>query len=179
MATFVEIVPYDEAWPNCFLEVAETIRRLLGAGIVAVDHVGSTAIPGLSAKPVIDVDVTLRSLSNIPSAGAVLVAAGYEPRGNRYDDDVWAFTNRRSVPKQRVYLCPPANETHERRLVFRDYLLAHKEMAAAYGLLKQDLAEKFAYDGDSYTAAKSRFIDDVIELARKELRDRTRDEHAN
>ncbi|MDK1387439.1 GrpB family protein [Sinorhizobium sp. 8-89] len=174
MPTLVEVVPYHETWANSFLEIEETIRRLLGASVVTIDHIGSTAVPGLSAKPVIDIDVTLRSLSDVPSAGSVLIAAGYESRGNRYDDDVWAFMDRISVPKQRVYLCLPANETHIRRLIFRDYLLAHKDVATAYGSLKQDLAKEFAHDGDGYTAAKTRFINEVIELACKNTNSATK-----
>lgn len=165
MATLVEIVSYDDAWPNSFLEVVETLRRLLGSSILAIDHVGSTAVPGLCAKPVIDVDVTLRDLTDIPAASAILMAATYEPRGNHYDDEMWAFLKRSPVPQQRVYLCPPNNGTHKRRLLFRDFLRDNRDVARAYGSLKRNLSKEFAYDGDRYTRAKSQFIDAMVRRA--------------
>lgn len=70
-----------------------------------------------------------------------------------------------SVPKQRVYLCPPENETHMRRVIFRDYLRAHADIAEAYSSLKMQLARRFPYDGDRYTAEKSGFITEIVRLA--------------
>ncbi|NKL24230.1 GrpB family protein [Rhizobium leguminosarum] len=166
MATLVEIVPYDQNWPHYFSAIEFKLRQLLASEVVAIDHIGSTSVPGLPAKPLIDIDVTLHGLTDIPAASAALIKAGYQPRGNRYDDDVWAFMQRVSTPKQRVYLCPPENETHRRRLVFRDYLRNHAEIAEEYSLLKEQLAKKFPYDGDRYTAEKGRFIADVINRAR-------------
>jgi GrpB-like predicted nucleotidyltransferase (UPF0157 family) len=166
MATLVEIIPYDQNWPRHFSATSSDLRQLLGNKVVAIDHIGSTSVPGLQAKPLIDIDVTLNGLIDIPAASAALIEAGYHPRGNRYGDDVWAFLYDGTTPKQRVYLCPPENETHRRRLVFRDYLRNHGDVAAAYALLKERLAMQFPYDGDRYTAEKSGFINDVIERAR-------------
>jgi GrpB-like predicted nucleotidyltransferase (UPF0157 family) len=87
MPTLVEILPYDPDWPKYFSDAEARLRAVLGASVMALDHIGSTAIPGMSAKAIIDIDVTL-GLSGIPSASTSLVSAGYEPRGNRYDDDV-------------------------------------------------------------------------------------------
>lgn len=165
MATLVEIVPYDENWPRLFHQIANDLHRLLGTVVLAIDHVGSTSVPGLSAKPVIDVDITLRGLPDVPAASEKLIASGYEPRGNRWDDDMWAFMQHTSVPKQRVYLCPPGNETHRRRMVFRDYLRAHPDAAAEYAALKQTLAVAFSYDGDRYTAGKRAFVEDILRKA--------------
>jgi GrpB-like predicted nucleotidyltransferase (UPF0157 family) len=64
---------------------------------VAVDHIRITAVPGLAAKPAIDVDVTLSGLDEVPAASEAFIKAGFEPRGNRYDDDVWAFLFRATV----------------------------------------------------------------------------------
>jgi GrpB-like predicted nucleotidyltransferase (UPF0157 family) len=165
MATLVEIVPYDQSWPGIFSAMEADLRQLLGSKAVAIDHIGSTSVPGLPAKPLIDIDVTLNGLVDIPTASAALIEAGYHPRGNRYDDDVWAFLHSGSMPRQRVYLCPPQNETHRRRLIFRDHLRNHGDVAMAYASLKERLARLFPYDGDRYTAEKSGFINDVIERA--------------
>ncbi|WP_338810713.1 GrpB family protein [Agrobacterium leguminum] len=165
MATLVEVVPYDQNWPRHFSAISSDLRQLLGNKVVAIDHVGSTSVPGLPAKPLIDIDITLNGLIDIPAASAALIETGYEARGNRYDDDVWAFLHSKSTLKRRVYLCPPENETHRRRLIFRDYLRNHGRVAEAYAFLKEGLARQFPYDGDRYTAEKSGFINDVIERA--------------
>jgi GrpB-like predicted nucleotidyltransferase (UPF0157 family) len=161
----VEIVAYDANWPRLFEEVALRLRELLGPAVLSVDHIGSTAIPDMPAKPIIDIDVTLSSLADVPEASRRLVAAGYEARGNRYDDDVWAFLLKSATPRYRVYLCPPGNRTHARRLAFRDYLRHHDAAAAAYALLKAQLAARFAHDGDRYTSEKSGFIRQILDKA--------------
>ncbi|NTG00826.1 GrpB family protein [Agrobacterium rhizogenes] len=168
MPTLVEIAPYDPNWSRDFSSAETVLRKILGASVVAVDHVGSTAIPGMPAKPIIDIDITLSSLAAVPSASGKLIDAGYEPRGNRYDDDVWAFMLKSSAPKLRVYLCPPQNHTHERRVMFRDYLRHHNEAAEAYSTLKKQLAERFPYDGDRYTAEKSMFVQEIVDKAQSE-----------
>lgn len=165
MATRVEIVPYDANWPQRYLDAEQKLRGILGVRVIAVDHIGSTAVPGMPAKPIADIDVTLRDLSDVPAASALLVEAGYQARGNRYDDDVWAFLLHGAQPTQRVYLCPPGNETHRRRLVFRDHLRADSAAATAYSSLKARLASQFPYDGDRYTAEKRDFINAVVDRA--------------
>ncbi len=103
----------------------------------------------------------------------MLVAAGYQARGNRYDDDVWAFMLQGVEPKRRVYLCPPDNETHRRRLVFRDHLRSHADTALAYAVLKARLAEAYRYDGDRYTAEKTRFVDAIVDREDRMTGDRS------
>ncbi len=161
MPTPVIVVGYDAAWPDRFSEVSQSLRALLGDAVHAVDHVGSTAVPGLAAKPVIDVDVTLCSRERIEAACRCMADAGYGTRGNRYDDDMWAFLSK-GEPACRVYLCPPENETHRRRLVFRDRLRQDGALRAAYSALKQRLSVQFPLDGDAYTAAKRSFIEAAI-----------------
>ncbi|MGO7396203.1 GrpB family protein, partial [Rhizobium ruizarguesonis] len=84
----------------------------------------------------------------IEDATRVLLAEGYEPRGNRSDDAVWAFFSKGSVPVERVYLCPFGNGTHRNRLAFRYYLTAHPQAAADYAALKRRLAAEVRMDGD-------------------------------
>lgn len=164
MPTLVEIVAYDKAWPRAFAEMSKHLMSRLGSAVIAIDHIGSTAVPGLAAKPIIDIDVTMGGSDAIAAGSAALVADGFAPRGNRYDDGVWAFAKQGS-PGQRVCLCPPHNDTHRRRLIFRDQLRQSRETAEAYALLKRSLAATFAFDGDSYTAAKTQFIDEVVKRA--------------
>ncbi|TWF58215.1 GrpB family protein [Neorhizobium alkalisoli] len=167
MPTLVEIVPYDPKWVDDFSTAEILLRNILGGYVVAVEHVGSTAVPGLAAKPVLDVDVVLSSLGDIAEASAALIGAGFEARGNRYDDDVWAFLLKCSLPQIRAYLCSPFNRTHERRILFRNYLRQHNDTALKYSNLKRRLADHFPYDGDSYTSEKSAFISEVVYVAQR------------
>jgi GrpB-like predicted nucleotidyltransferase (UPF0157 family) len=168
MPTLVELVPYDPNWRSDFSAAEVLLRTVLRDLVMAVDHIGSTAVPGLPSKPIIDVDVTLSGPDVVPDASAALIEAGFEPRGNRYDDDVWAFLLKCPAPQVRVYLCPPANKTHERRMLFRDYLREHDDVASAYLALKGRLAKQFPYDGDQYTSEKSSFISNVVRAAQQD-----------
>jgi len=163
--TAVELAPYDPNWPQDFERIRDKLQRLLAPFVVTIEHIGSTSIPGIAAKPLIDVDIILRNSADISGATQILLEQNYEPRGNRYDDDVWAFMMRDSQPPERVYLCPPNNQTHERRMIFRNYLRAHPAEAVAYAKLKLKLAEIHRHDGDRYTAEKRPFIDAIIEKA--------------
>ncbi|OWV90519.1 hypothetical protein ATY75_15040 [Rhizobium sp. N122] len=160
----VELVPYDPQWPQAFRRIRDRLLVLLPQAL-SIDHVGSTSISGMTAKPLIDIDVVLPGLGHIEDATRVLLTEDYEPRGNRYDDEVWAFLSRGSVPRQRVYLCPAGNGTHRNRLAFRDYLIAHPDAAAEYAALKRRLAAEFRMDGNRYTAEKRGFVDAIVARA--------------
>ena len=163
--TTVELVPYDPNWPAAFRRIRDKLERLLTPYVVDIEHIGSTSIPGLAAKPLIDIDIILRSSDDVPPATQLLLDQDYEPRGNRYDDDVWAFMLRDGKPQERIYLCPPNNQTHQRRIIFRDHLRSHPADMAEYAALKQELAAKFQHDGDRYTAEKRHFVDAIIDKA--------------
>lgn len=165
MVSAVELVAYDPAWPQDFERIRAKLDLLLTPYVTAIEHVGSTSIPGIAAKPLVDIDIILRSSTDIDPATQILLDQNYEPRGNRYDDDVWAFMLRDGKPPERVYLCPPDNRTHEKRIIFRDHLRAHRDDAEAYADLKLELAELHRRDGDRYTAEKRHFIDAIIEKA--------------
>ncbi|MGM5056209.1 GrpB family protein [Rhizobium sp. 814_E9_N1_1] len=160
----VELVPHDPQWPQAFQRIRDRLLALLPQAL-SIDHIGSTSIPGMTAKPLIDIDIVLPDLGHIEGATRVLLVEGYEPRGNRYDDEVWAFLSRGSVPAERVYLCPSGNGTHRNRLAFRDYLIAHPQAAADYAALKRRLAAEFRMDGDRYTAHKLEFVDAIVARA--------------
>ena len=158
----VEIVDYDPSWPEHFKEASRRLAALLGRDTIGFHHVGSTAVPGLAAKPLIDIDIIMDSVEDIPTASQRLVSAGYDPRGSRHRDGVFAFLLE-GTPGERVYLCPPESETHWKRVIFRDRLRADNALAARYMDLKRKLAAEFPLDGDAYTAAKSGFIHCIVE----------------
>jgi len=135
-------VDYDPEWPAAFEEARAAIEGLLGGLVLEIHHIGSTSVPGLCAKPKIDIDIVLRSAAAIPEAIERMKAQGYTYHGNRYRDGMWAFTTGRGPRGERFYLCAPGTPTHLRRLLFRDYLRSHPETAAAYGALKRRLASE-------------------------------------
>ncbi|MCZ4279765.1 GrpB family protein [Kiloniella laminariae] len=164
----IVVVDYDPKWPETFFHLKLRLEALLGCTVQEIVHIGSTAIPGLCAKPKIDVDVVLGAEKHIPQAIDVMKAAGYNFHGNKYNDGMWAFTTGRGSRGERVYLCAPENATHDKRLLFRDYLRAHPEEARRYGLLKRKLASETLHDWDYYTGGKGAFVTEIIHRAMAE-----------
>lgn len=164
MGTPVEIVTHDPSWPSIYRTIEGQLKGLLGAKAAEIYHVGSTAVPGLDAKPFIDVDVVLSDITDIDPCRLLLAQAGYEARGSKHGDGVWAFMIRNPLPGQRIYLCPPNSETHRQRLVFRDILRFHDDIRQDYTALKKLLAERHPHDGDAYTVAKADFIRNILSL---------------
>ncbi len=168
----VVLVPYDPAWPRRFAEERDTVARALGEHAVAIEHVGSTAVPGLLAKPTIDIMVGIRRLAEAPACIAALEPLGYE-----YRPDVGA-----EIPDRRYFdKGLPGSRTHHlhlvefggafwmRHLLFRNFLRAHPDRAAAYSALKTELAAKLTQDRAAYTDAKGPFIDAAVADARREF----------
>jgi putative glutamine amidotransferase len=157
-----EIEPYDPGWPRRFETESARIAAALGDQVVRMEHVGSTAVPGLGAKPVVDIQVSVRSM--VPRATYVepLVQLGY-----RWALDPWTdeheFFSRDKGGRQafHIHVCGQGSEWERRHLAFRDWLRTHPDDAAAYERLKRDLAERHPRDTYSYTDAKTSFIRDV------------------
>jgi GrpB-like predicted nucleotidyltransferase (UPF0157 family) len=161
----IEIVPYDEAWPSEFEALHARLTDALGDVALRVEHVGSTAVPGLPAKPKIDADVVIRSQTDLPVAIERLAAIGFEHQGDLGVTGREAFRGPDLGEKYHVYVCVEDSEPLRAHLAFRDYLRASPETASAYARLKRDLARDFRDDRDSYTVAKTTFVRDVVERA--------------
>lgn len=159
------VLDYDPGWPAAFDEICGKLRGLLEGLAPEICHIGSTSVPGLAAKPKIDVDIVLRSGAAIPEGIERLKEAGYRYHGNKYDDGMWAFTLGRGPFGERVYLCAPGTPTHLKRLFFRDHLRCHAEAAAAYAALKLRLADEAVDDWDHYTGGKSSFVAGIVRQA--------------
>jgi GrpB-like predicted nucleotidyltransferase (UPF0157 family) len=163
----IVVLDYDPAWPAIFETISTRLETLLSGLVLEICHIGSTAVPGLCAKPKIDVDVVLKDAAAIPPGIARLKSAGYTFHGDKYRDGMWAFTSGRSSHGERVYLCVRDAATHENRLLFRDYLRAHPEAAAEYGRLKRRLAAETDDDWDYYTGSKGPFVAEIVARARQ------------
>lgn len=158
----ITVVDYDPAWPTAFERLRARIWPAVADLATAIEHVGSTSVPGLAAKPVIDLDVVLRSGDHVPEAVARLAALGYGHRGDLGIAGREAFEPPPGAPEHHLYVCPPDSPALANHLALRDRLRGHPDLAAAYGALKQRLARAFAQDIDGYVDGKTGFILDVL-----------------
>ena len=167
----ITIVPYDLAWPSWFETEAACIRDVLGELALRVEHVGSTAVSGLAAKPVIDIQVSVASLEVLCPYSEPLARIGYSHIPLGPFDLVYPFFQKPAAwpSTHHVHLCVAASEQERRHLAFRDYLRSHPVVAAEYVELKRSLAA--ANDGatlesrERYSLTKSQFVSSVLERA--------------
>jgi GrpB-like predicted nucleotidyltransferase (UPF0157 family) len=162
----IEIVPSDPAWPALFAGERERVTGVLAPWLAGtIEHMGSTAVPGLAAKPIIDILVPVHSLE--ASRGAIAAAealgycyAPYEPALRH-----WFCRPSFAHRTHHLHLVPIGSPQWHRPLIFRDYLRAHLDAAAEYASVKRELAQQFRADREAYTEAKRPFIDRIIALA--------------
>jgi GrpB-like predicted nucleotidyltransferase (UPF0157 family) len=159
-ARTIEVVDYDPAWPLQFQEQQAEVRRVLGDLIVALEHGGSTSVPNLAAKPIIDMWAALRAPLREQDIEA-MAGIGYEYLGESALPDQDFFV-KRTPPACHLHCYPFGHPQWDRHLGFRDWLRTHPEGAAAYARLKRDLAERFPADRLAYTEAKSDFIEAAL-----------------
>jgi GrpB-like predicted nucleotidyltransferase (UPF0157 family) len=160
----VEIVNYDPAWPARYESMRVRLAEALGATAVRIDHVGSTAVPGLAAKRVIDIQVSVPDVADATAFKDAIEAQGFVSRmiepGHHY------FRPPPGLPRDyQVHVCTVGSDWEWRHLLFRDYLRADPETRAAYEALKRDLATRFTNDRIGYNDAKSPFIEAAVERA--------------
>jgi GrpB-like predicted nucleotidyltransferase (UPF0157 family) len=168
----VIIVDYDSRWPAMFAEERARLRDVVGNWVIDIEHIGSTAVPGLAAKPVIDILVGVPALADADAhCIAPIVSLGYE----------YISEFESTIPERRYFrrLKDPTTHSHHihlvekgtdfwnRHLLFRDYLRAHPERAREYEALKRRLAPQFS-DVNDYADAKTKFIRATEQMAREE-----------
>ncbi len=152
-------VPHDPGWAEAFEAEAAALRSILGDEALAVHHIGSTSVPGLAAKPTVDVLVEVRRIGEIDRFDAAMAERGYEAWGEYGIPGRRFFVkNRGHVRTHNVHAFEAGNPEVERHLVFGDYLIQHPENANAYGNLKKTLAEKFPTDIVAYMDGKDAFV---------------------
>ena len=162
MADPIIVVDYDSQWAGVFETLRGRIAGALGDLAAAIEHVGSTAVPGWAAKPVIDIDVLLASSDGLPEAVRRLAPLGYTHRGDLGVVDREAFRQPAGQAAHHLYVCPPDSLEYPRHIAFRDYLLAHPDCAKVYGELKRNLAMQYRDDRESYNAGKAEFVREIL-----------------
>lgn len=163
----VKLVPYTPKWKEYYEIEAAKLRAAVGEYVVEIRHMGSTAIPGIRAKPIIDILMGLADLNDIVYCREPLLALNYQPYEGGVDlPDWYMFTKVQYGRKtHHLHVVEWNSDFWITRILFQKYLCRHPEVAAAYEELKVQLAIKYADDRDSYTQGKSDFIQAVMEMA--------------
>jgi GrpB-like predicted nucleotidyltransferase (UPF0157 family) len=168
----VIVVPYDPGWPASFESLRTVLAAALGEIARAIHHVGSTAVPGLPAKPILDVDVEITSRRDLPETVHRLGLLGYRAAGDlgipgreaydRSGPDVPRDGSGRSWPEHHLYVCASDVTELRRHLLLRDFLRANPARAAEYAALKRTLAVRFREDREAYAEGKSELIASML-----------------
>ena len=159
----VVVEPHDPRWAELFKTESELVAQVLAPNVIAIHHIGSTAIPTIYAKPIIDMLIEVVDIEEVDVQNPAMEALGYEAMGEygipgrryfRKDDDAGIRTHQ-------AHTFAAGSPEVERHLAFRDYMLVHPECAQQYSVLKRELADAHPDDIDSYMDGKDGFIKDI------------------
>jgi GrpB-like predicted nucleotidyltransferase (UPF0157 family) len=166
----VIIVDYDARWPKLYEKEKVKILKAIGSKVVAIEHVGSTAVPGLGAKPIVDIMVGVRIISDAEDCIEPLKNIGYE-YVPEYEAEIPERRYFRKGPSEvpnrhfHLHMVERTSNFWQRHALFRDYLRTHPETAQQYYRLKKELAAKHGANREAYTEAKTSFIESVVAKA--------------
>ena len=171
----IKIVDYDPQWPVTFAALKRVIETTVGDLLLSVEHVGSTSVPGLAAKPIVDLDAVIETTTALPGMIQRLARLGYLHQGagdipgreqfGSSDHGVPRDGSGTTWPDHHLYVCAQDAVELKRHLAFRDYLREHHQEAASYASLKRRLAQQYPSDIDSYVEGKTAFIEGVLQRA--------------
>lgn len=164
----VFIAKYDTTWPKAFEEEKKSLVKILGKDCIAIEHIGSTSVPGLSAKPLVDIAVGVPSIRDKKKYVQMLEKAGYVHRpGFKRPNQHFVFAKGNTkVRTHYIHVVKYGGAFWKKWLAFRDYLRAHPREAAKYAALKEILAKKHPDDRALYTKKKSEFVHRILARVR-------------
>jgi GrpB-like predicted nucleotidyltransferase (UPF0157 family) len=167
----VELVEYNPEWATLFQKEAQLIQNTIGRYVIAIEHIGSTAIPNLKAKPIIDILIGIESLKDSKEIISALETIDYQsfPENKLFPERIF-FRKKISDTTQQQYnlhVTVHKNGYWDILLIFRDYLLAHPETTKEYELVKQHMATRFPNNRIAYGIGKEGYMISVIEKAKK------------
>lgn len=148
------IVEYDPVWPEEFRELGQRLRRALGRAALRIDHVGSTSVPGLAAKPVLDVQISVGELEPDPPFRVPLEALGFVFHAANADRSKRFFREPPGTRRTHVHVRRSGSFDEQLNLLLRDYLRTHDDACREYARKKRELAEQFRNDREGYVRAK-------------------------
>jgi GrpB-like predicted nucleotidyltransferase (UPF0157 family) len=163
------VVNADPEWPRRFREIADYLETFIGSSIVRIEHVGSTAVPGLAAKPIIDIDVVVAEESDVPVVLRLIESAGYRWVGDLDVGGREAFepTSAPTFATHHLYLVVENNRAHSDHWLLREALTDSPELIERYAQIKRHNVELSNGDPDRYTALKATFVAEVLTDARR------------
>ena len=165
----VELVPYDKNWAKEFEKEKKKLKKILGSLALDIQHVGSTSIVGLSAKPIIDIAVAVENITVLSKLIGLLSKNGYDVKDSI--NELGEILARKGTPENRthyIHIEVINSIFWKNHILFRDYLINHPEYIQKYELLKKEMVERYKNERKLYTASKNDFIKMVLELAIKE-----------
>ena len=162
----VIVLPYDITWKFAFEEIKREIEGAVGDLIISIEHVGSTSVEGLSAKPIIDIDVIIKDYSMFGAVVSKLEAIGYIHEGNLgiKDREAFKYSDKPHLQKHHLYICPQQSEELYRHITFRDFLINNPEAVKKYSAVKEKAAQLFPDNIDKYIEYKSTCIEELYKL---------------
>lgn len=162
----VVVVPYDIEWKSDFQKIKAELERSIGDLIIGIEHVGSTAVEGLSAKPCIDIDIIIKDYSVFEAIVKKLEKIGYVHEGDLgiKDREAFKYFNKPHLKSHHLYVCPQYSKELKRHITFRDYLRTHSEAVKKYSLVKETAAKLFPNDINKYMEYKSPCIKELYIL---------------
>jgi len=179
----IQIEPYNPEWKSCFDQLKQVLLTLLTAIPLDIQHVGSTAIPGLPAKPILDIDIMIEDPSLLAGISSVLEKAGYHNRGDQGIPGRFAFRqqsiftpetpDRQTWMEHHLYICYADSLALKNHLLVRDALLQDAQLMAQYAGLKMQLASTPGMTREEYTRQKTAYILTLLQdlgLSAEELR---------
>lgn len=168
----VELESYNPKWVEDYNKEEKLLKELLKDYLIEIHHIGSTSIPGLMAKPVIDIIAVIKSLEDIPAIEEILKDYDYSNRGQQGVPDRYFFAKGPEEARTHyIHFVEKDSNTYYNQLYFKKYLLDHPDYIEKYCDLKQELAKKYANERPKYTQGKNDFITDVIGKAHEEYDD--------
>lgn len=166
MQRTIEVVDYDPGWPAEFERIREQLLAALGGLCIGIEHVGSTSVPGLAAKPVIDLDVVISTRMQFQAVRDVLHGIGYQHRGNLEIPGREAFLWPPGAGRHHLYVCSVDTPNLHDHLVLRDTLRLRPDLRDRYAANKRELAALHPHDIDAYIDGKSALIAEIMAIGR-------------
>ena len=162
----VVVLPYDRTWKYAFEEIKREIEGAIGELIIGIEHVGSTSVEGLSAKPIIDIDVIIKDYAVFDAVVRRLEAIGYVHEGNLgiKDREAFKYSDKPHLQQHHLYVCPQQSEELYRHITFRDFLVNNPEAVKKYSAVKEKAAQLFPDNIEKYIAYKSPCIEELYRL---------------
>lgn len=165
-AKTLQVVAYDPRWPHLYSAEKDRLLAAVGEWWLAIEHIGSTAVPGLVAKPILDIMAAVQHLSTAKSFLPHLNPLGYRLVETGMRNRLFLQCHQPPTPAVNLHIVEHATWPTRKERLMRDYLCSHPEAALAYAKLKQQLALQFAHDPSGYTQAKTAIIQEVVNRAR-------------